>query len=77
MHRLQREWPQFSYELLLDRDSRQSFLVVRHNNKVAMVNLAPRRIDTVLTTLKSPVDTTVIQRYLNIRSTWLLLREGG
>ncbi|VAW84283.1 hypothetical protein MNBD_GAMMA18-1152, partial [hydrothermal vent metagenome] len=41
LHRLQREWPQFSYELLLDRDSRQSFLVVRHNNKVAMVNLAP------------------------------------
>ncbi len=77
LHRLQREWPQFRYEHLLDRDSRQSFLVVHHNNKVAMINLAPRRIDTVLSTLKSPVDATVIQRYLNIRSTWLLLREGG
>ncbi|MCF6217865.1 MAG: poly-gamma-glutamate biosynthesis protein PgsC/CapC [Gammaproteobacteria bacterium] len=77
LHRLQREWPQFSYQHLVDRDSRQSFLMIAYKGAVALVNLAPRRIGSVITTLKSPVDASVIQRYLEVRSTWLLLREDG
>lgn len=76
LHRIQQEWPQYSYAHLLDRDSRQSFLLIRQADAVALLNLSPRGLDSRVTTLKTPVDESVVQRYLEVRSAWLLLRGG-
>jgi len=77
LDRVLQEWPQYRYALLVDRDSRQSFLSIRQDNSVALLNLSPRGAESRVTTLKTPVDETVVQRYLETRSAWLLLRGGG
>ncbi len=72
LRRVQQEWPEYQMQRILDRDSRQYFLLLNdERGDVAMVaNLSPRQPQQSVTT-PVPLDDKLIRHFIDSRSGWL------
>ncbi len=73
LRRLQREWTHHRWQRVIDRDSKQSFLLVfddEHRLQLA-VNLNPRHFDSLLATEVSKPNLAQLDRFVASRIAWL------
>ncbi len=72
LRRVQREWPQFRMQRILDRDTRQYFLLLNdaQDDVVLVANLSPRQPQqTVMASF--PPDDESVRRFIDSRAGWL------
>ena len=76
---MQRNWPQFDFKRLVDRDSRQSFIVVHDDKARALLvaNLNPRQPGIELAWHTQLADRSTVLDFINQRAGWLVLEQGS
>jgi hypothetical protein len=76
---LQHNWSQFDFKRLVDRDSRQSFIVVHDEKARALLvaNLNPRQPAIELAWHTQVADRLTVQDFINRRAGWLVTRQGS
>ena len=76
---MQRNWPQFDFKRLVDRDSRQSFIVVHDDKARALLvaNLNPRQPTIELAWRTQLADRSTVLDFINQRAGWLVLEQGS
>ncbi len=79
LRRLQVDWPRHRYQRLIDRDTRQTFLLVLDNKKrlTLVANTTPRQTNDVIFAPQGVLNHTLIQRFIDRRAGFLVTRKTG
>jgi hypothetical protein len=79
LRRVQQRWPGMRLRRLVDRDSRQSFLLVSDARDAALLiaNLNPRGLDDQLHWVGAEGERELVLDFVNRRAAWLLVGEGA
>ncbi len=78
LHAARRRWPALTWERLVDINSRQGFLLVASGGQLlALVNLTARAADLKFSFPGGPFTRETLERFVESRSAWLLVKEAS